>query len=293
MQSRNVIKPAGLEETVTDMPSLPKGATMAKGHSAEFPFGQRLVIPGDNPCNAIAPAGGFVSTASDVARFFAQLDPKAKKSILSAASRREMNHRRWLDDGNTVEQYYGFGTMISAPGAREWFGHTGSLQGFVSRTSRFPASGFTVTVLCNANDGPAWLWVDGIMSIINAFKQHGAPGKREASWAGRWWNLWGASDLVPMGKVVCQVVPALNPPFDGNNTEIALKGKDHAVVVKTSGYNHPGEDVRRVRDRKGAPAEMWIGSSKMVTKEAMLAEVVPRYKKAGVKPGAASKKAVS
>ena len=26
---------------------------------------------------------------------------------------------------------------------------------------------------------------------------------------GRWWSLWGASDLVPMRKVVCQVAPTL------------------------------------------------------------------------------------
>jgi D-alanyl-D-alanine carboxypeptidase len=83
-----------------------------------------------------------------------------------------------------------------------------------------------------------------------------------------------------MGKVVCQVVPALNPPFDGNNTEITVKGKDHGVVTKTSAYNHPGERVRRVRDGKGVPTEMWIGSSKTVPREAMLAEVLPRYRKA-------------
>jgi D-alanyl-D-alanine carboxypeptidase len=253
---------------------------MASGHSAEFPFGTRLVIPGDNDCNAIAPAGGFVSTAADVARFFAQLDPDARKSILSPASRREMMHRHRRDSGSNIEQHYGFGTMIGAPGPKEWFGHTGSLQGFVSRTARFSASGLTVTVLCNANDGASYPWVDSLISILTTFRQYGAPGKREAAWAGRWWNMWGASDLVPMGKVVCQVVPGLNPPFDGNNTEITVKGKDHGVVSKTSAYNHPGEGVRRVRDGKGLPSELWIGSSRLVPKDAMLAEVVPRYVKA-------------
>ena len=60
---RHVIAAAGLEETAPDMPHLPRRAPLAVGHSSEFPFGQRLIVPGDNPCDAMAPAAGFVSTA--------------------------------------------------------------------------------------------------------------------------------------------------------------------------------------------------------------------------------------
>jgi D-alanyl-D-alanine carboxypeptidase len=277
--TRHVIDAAGLHETVPDMPQLRKKAPMANGHSAEFPFGQRLIVPGDNVCHAIAPAGGFVSTASDVARFFAQLAPESKVSILSAASRRHMMQRRWRDNCSTQESYYGYGTMMSGPGAKEWYGHTGSLQGFVSRTARFTASGFTVTVLCNAQDGPSYQWVDGIASILSAFQHHGAPARREAGWKGRWWSMWGASDLVPMGKVVCQVGPAMNPPFDGTNTEFAIAGKDHGVIRRASSYNSPGETIRRVRDSDGTPTELWVGGSRLLSKQAMLAEVTPRYRR--------------
>ena len=41
-------------------------------------LGRRVVIPGDNPTNAIDAAAGFVSTAADIARFFAQLSPNAR-----------------------------------------------------------------------------------------------------------------------------------------------------------------------------------------------------------------------
>lgn len=275
---RNVIGPAGLKETVPDMAQLPKAAPMAKGHSADFPFGRRLVIPGDNVCHAIAPAGGFVSTASDVARFFAQLAPESRHSILSPASRREMMHRRWRDNCSAQESYYGYGTMMNGPGPKEWFGHTGSLQGFLSRTSRFTASGFTITALCNAQDAPSYLWVDSIASILGAFQQHGAPGKREAQWGGRWWSIWGASDLVPMGKVVCQVAPALNPPFDGvATTECVITGKDTGIIRKTSGYNSVGQQIRLVRGPDGKPVELWAGGSRLVTREAMVAEAISRY----------------
>jgi len=275
---RNIIGAAGLRETVPDTPRLGKRAPMAKGHSMEFPFGQRLIIPGDNVCDAIAPAGGFVSTAADTARFFAQLDPQCKESILSPASRRAMIHRRWRDECSAQESHYGFGTMMSGPGPKEWFGHTGSLQGFVSRTSRFTASGFTITVLCNAIDGLAWLWVDGISSILGAFRQHGAPAKRMASWRSRWWSVWGCTDLVPIGNIVMQIAPVMNPPFDGANTEFAITGKDRAVIQRTSGYNSPGQDVRLVRNAKGKPVELWTGGTKLLPREPMVAEAKKRYR---------------
>ncbi|MEO7641376.1 MAG: serine hydrolase domain-containing protein, partial [Ramlibacter sp.] len=279
--TRHVIKAAGLKETVPDMPQLPKSAPMASGHSMEFPFGQRLVVPGDNACDAIASAGGFVSTAADTARFFAQLGPEAKQSILSPASRRDMMQRRWRDNINLLETYYGYGTMVSGPGPKEWAGHTGSLQGFVSRTARFTATGFTVTALSNAQDGMTWAWVDGIASILAAFQQHGAPGKREAQWSGRWWSLWGAVDLVPMGKTVCMVAPAMSPPFDPTTTECTVTGKDVGVIGKTSGYNSPGQGIRQVRGRTGKPTELWVGGTKLLPKEAMVKEALGKYRKTG------------
>ncbi|WP_077001456.1 serine hydrolase [Variovorax sp. KK3] len=274
---RHVVAPAGLRETVPDMPFLPKGAPMARGHSAEFPFGQRLIVPGDNVCDAIAPAGGFVATAADTACFFAQLAPDSGKSILSAASRREMLHRRWRDNHSAQESYYGLGTMMGGAGPREWAGHTGGLQGFVSRTARFAESGFTISVLCNALDAWSYAWVDGIHGILSAFRQHGAPGRKQAAWNGRWWSLWGATDLVAMGKVVCQVAPAMAMPFDGAATEIEVTDKTHGRIARTSSYNSPGQPVRLVHDRKGRPTALWVGGSKLLTREAMVAEVTQRY----------------
>jgi D-alanyl-D-alanine carboxypeptidase len=275
---RNVIGAAGLKETVPDMAHLPKAARMAKGHSTKFPYGERLVVPGDNVCDGIAPAAGYVATAADVVRFFSQLAPDSPRSILSPASRREMMHRRWRDEHSTLESHYGLGTMIGAPGPREWFGHTGSLQGFISRTARFPATGLTITVLCNALDGPAYPWVDGIASIVAAFKQHGAPSKKVASWGGRWWTMWGASDFVPMGDVVCQVQPAFSPPFDTATTEFAVTGRDKGMVAKTSGYNSPGQPVRLVRGANGKATEFWVGGTQFLPKQAMVAEVLKRYR---------------
>ena len=107
---RAIIDPAGLEETEPDMP-LRVVAPTAHGHSGKLPLGRRVVIPGDNPTNALAAATGFVSTAQDLARFFAQLNPAAKDSVLSAASRREMIRPQWRYPHTEVERYYGLGVI--------------------------------------------------------------------------------------------------------------------------------------------------------------------------------------
>lgn len=277
--SKNVIGAAGLQETVCDWPFLPKSAAVARGHSAEFPFVQRLIVAGDNVCDAIAPAAGFVATASDVARFFAQLAPDNKASVLSAASRREMLQRRWRDNCNAQESHYGFGLMMNAPGPKEFWGHTGGFQGFVSRTAHFPSLDMTLSVLCNAQDGMSYDWVDGIASILWAFRQYGAPGKRHADWDGRWWSMWGATDLVAMGDALRQVSPAMTRPFDDSNSELVLIGKDHGTIRRASAYNSPAQDVRRVRDSKGKVIELWWGGGRLTSRQDMLAEVNTRYTK--------------
>src|SRR3954471_2810820 len=77
---REIIEPAGLRETEPNAP-LPKGASFARGHTRKLPYGERCVIPGDNPAHAMASAAGFIATAADTARFYAQLAPNAKKSM--------------------------------------------------------------------------------------------------------------------------------------------------------------------------------------------------------------------
>jgi CubicO group peptidase (beta-lactamase class C family) len=73
---REIVEAAGLEETEPDMP-ISAGVPFARGHTGELLLGKRLVIPGGYTENAVAPAGGFVSTASDLAKYFAQLAPNA------------------------------------------------------------------------------------------------------------------------------------------------------------------------------------------------------------------------
>ncbi len=267
----------GLEETAADMP-LPRGTPFARGHSGKILLGKRLIIPGDNVTHAIVPAGGFVSTAADLARYFAQLAPGAKRSVLSAASRLEMTRRHWRNPHASLEQYYGLGTISGSSGGWDWFGHGGGLQGYISSTRVFPSQELTISVLTNAIDGWAGQWSDGVINILQAFARHGAPSRRVKDWRGRWWSLWGAIDLVPMGDKVLTVGPGFSTPFT-DASEVAVTGRNTGRIALATGYGSHGEPVRWVRAKSGRITALWLGAGKLLPAAGTAREMEARYGK--------------
>ncbi len=272
---REIVDAVGLRETEPDMP-LTRRAPFARGHSSKALLGRRLVIPGDSSLNAIAPAGGFVSTASDLARYFAQLAPNAKQSALSVASRREMTRRQWRDPHSSLETYYGLGIISGTFHGWDWFGHSGGLQGYISRTCVLPRQELTITMLTNATDGWAGYWLDGTMHILRAFAARGAPSRRVRDWKGRWWSTWGALDLVPMGDIVLGGNPHMGNPFL-DATELKVIGRDKAEMSVAPGYASHGETVRRVRSGSGAVTELWWAASRLLPEARQAAEMQRRY----------------
>ena len=117
---REVVAPFGLTETEPDMP-LPPGAPLAQGHTGKALLGRSQPVPGDYPLNALTPAAGFVSTAADLARFFALLSPNAAASPLTPDSRREMTRGQWKNPDAALATTYGLGTSSGALGDWNWF----------------------------------------------------------------------------------------------------------------------------------------------------------------------------
>ena len=275
--AREIVQSAGLKDTVADTP-VGRGPPLARGHSAKLPLGRRVVIPGDNPTRAIAPAGGFVSTARDVALFFNQLAPAAKESVLSAASRREMIRRQWRDPHSSLERHYGLGIISGTFDGWEWFGHSGSLQGFITRTVTVPDRGLTVAVMTNAIDGLAHPWVDGVLHILQVFACNGAPARKVAGWTGRWWSLWGAVDLVPLGDKVLLAAPGMWRAFDAAS-ELKITGRDQGSIVLANGFASHGEKVRRVRGKGGKVTAVWLGGLEDRPESQIIREMETRYGK--------------
>jgi Beta-lactamase len=279
--SREIVDACGLRETVPDMPLAKsvrstKAVPFARGHTLQRPLGRRLVIPGDNPARAMAAAAGFVSTAADVARFFAQLAPNAKRSVLSAASRREMTRKLWRNPDSSLEGYYGLGTMSGNTAGWDWFGHSGGFQGYISRTCVIPTRELAITVLTNSTDGWAGLWLDGVIHILRAFAARGAPSRRVRDWTGRWWSQWGAVDLVPAGNGVIAANPhAINPFMDAS--EIAVTGRDAGKIILAGGYGSYGEGVRRSRNKAGTVTDIWLAGANLKPEKILGAELERRY----------------
>jgi CubicO group peptidase (beta-lactamase class C family) len=272
---REIVGAVGLRETAPNMP-IAKGVPFARGHSRRLPADRRLVIPGDNPTNAITPAAGFVSTAADTASFFAQLASNAKRSVLSAASRKEMTRKQWRIPHSSLEAYYGLGIMSGNTAGWDWFGHGGGFQGYISRTCVIPACDVTITILTNSIDGWAPSWIDGAMHILRAFQTRGAPKRRIRDWTGRWWTVWGAIDLVPMGNVVVAANPHLTNPFM-DATEIEVTGRDSGRIALAGGYASHGELVRRTRGKAGGVTDIWLAGVNAKHEKAVAAEIERRY----------------
>lgn len=276
---REIIDAVGLRETSPDMTLLPKTTPFARGHSRLAPVGRRVVIPGDNPTHAMASATGLVATAADTARFFAQLAPNAKKSVLSVASRREMTRGQWRIPQDAEEAHYGLALMSGKTAGWDWFGHSGGFQGYISRTSVIPSCDVTVSVLTNSVDGWAAPWLNGVKHILRAFSTHGAPAKRVSDWTGRWWTIWTATDLVPLGDHVFTANPYLiNPFLDG--AQIEVTGRDSGRLVKAPGYASHGETARRIRSKSGKVTDIWLGGMHLRPAEVVGADMARKYPKA-------------
>ena len=281
--ARAVVKRAGLTSTAPDTPvGAPLGAKvrLSQGHSAKHPVGERLVIPAATCTNALASATGFLSTAADLVRFYASLDPAAAASILSPASRREMTRRHWAVPDMAGERGYGLGIIQSQVGAAgdQWamFGHSGGFPGVKTQTATIPSEKLTVSVLTNAADGNPGLLLEGIVHILRGFARHGAPEPALADWTGRWWSLWDAVDLVAMGGHVVVAAPGQANPF-GDVPELSVTGPDSATIRRAGGFGSHGEPVRLLRGRAGKVSSVHFAGAKLVDEAAISRELRARY----------------
>jgi len=278
---REIVDAVGLEETRPEMP-LAKGTPFARGHTGKLLLGRRLVIPGDFSTHAIGPAGGFVSTAGDLVRFFGQLSPRAKKSVLSVASRREMVRRQWRDPHSGFEIHYGLGTMSGTTEGWDWFGHSGGLQGYISQTRVFPDHDLAIAVLTNAIDGWAGFWLEGVAHILSTFAARGAPTREVEGWGGRWWSNWGAADLVPMGDRVLIGVASMKPFV--KPIELEISSPTEGRIALASAFGSHGEPVRCRRARSGRMTEFWLGGTQLLPEKAFASELLARYQPKAGKP---------
>jgi D-alanyl-D-alanine carboxypeptidase len=131
-------------------------------------------------------------------------------------------------------------------------------------------------VLTNAADGPAQNWAEGALHILQSFAKHGAPLQEHADWSGRWWGLWGATDLIAMRDKLLVATPGLaNPLLDAS--EIEITGRDEGRIVLAGSFAHHGEQIRRERGADGAVAAIRLAGNRLLPEAELAAELRARY----------------
>ena len=127
----------------------------------------------------------------------------------------------------------------------------------------------------------AGVWVDGALQILRTAAQHGAPTPRTAPWQGRWWSLWGASDLLPLGDRVFVANPGLaNPLLDAPQIEAAADASGatrQGHFVLAGGFASHGETVRLEHDARGRAQALWLGGTRLQTEAQAAKELARRY----------------
>ena len=277
--AREVVAPAGLRATFPDVPT-PDMRLLSQGHGTKILLGKRPVIPTDTPTNALAAATGFVSTAADLVKFFAQLDPAAKSDLLSVESRREMTRRHWPVPDMAGGRFYGLGTIhadIGVPG-EVWacVGHSGGFPGMTTHTMTIPSQNLTISALTNAADGMPALFFDGIVRIMQACAKRGPATPETADWTGRWWGPMGAVDLLPLGDTVMVAAPGQWNPL-ADISELKVTSPDQAIISKAGGFASHGEQARLLRNRAGKVTGLYLSGAQLQTERAAAKEVQARY----------------
>ena len=187
-----------------------------------------------------------------------------------------MVRRQWREPHVSIERHYGQGIISGTLNGWDWFGHSGGFQGFITRTSVLPDHDLTVSVLTNSSDGLAHFWLDGTVHILRAFRDNGPPSRRVRDWAGRWWSLWGALDLVPMGDKVIMAGPGFFNPFL-DASEIAVTSRKAGRIALAAGLASHGEPVMLKRNARGRVTEVIAAGTRFLPEARVAREIEARY----------------
>ena len=223
---------------------------LATAHSALSYADERVPIV-QVGTGALAPATGFVSTATDVVRF-AAAHFLGDDRLLADDSKRLMQRTEVTGEPN--DGAYGLGTMIAEVGGRRLIGHGGGWPGHITRTMIDPDARLAVSVLTNAIDGPATALATLVVQLVDLAAQT-APDERQpadpASFRGRFANLWGVFDLVDLGGRLYRIDPG-GPDPAGDAQHLSIVDHRTVRITKSSAFASPGELLQVERDATGA-----------------------------------------
>jgi CubicO group peptidase (beta-lactamase class C family) len=144
----DLLRPLGMNRTTT-RPARPH----ATGY-AVHPYADALLTEPEHDAGAMAPAGQLWTTVADLARFARFLS--GESALLSGVTLAEMREPIVITDmaGQPWAAGYGLGLQLWNAAGLRYYGHTGSMPGFVAVLQITDAPGSdTAIVMCNSTTG--------------------------------------------------------------------------------------------------------------------------------------------
>ena len=156
-----IFRPLGLTNTHwrDDFATVVPGRAQAYGRRGD---GWELNMPFEN----VYGPGGLLTTVSDWLRWNDQLD----KKTLGGSVIDSLTTRAVLTSGRTIS--YARGVTVSAYRGTQEIAHSGSTGGYSTYLARYPQTGLSIAVLCNAAGAPATQFARG---LVDAMVQDLAP----------------------------------------------------------------------------------------------------------------------
>ncbi len=164
--NEKILAPLGLTSTTPEIPVAERGKRLAVGYSSRDREGKRQPLPFFT-INAVAPAAGYASDVSDLARFASwqfRLLASGGTEVLKATTLREMQRIHWAEPD--FEMLWGLGFHIWRSGDKTFVGHDGSCPGFrtallISRTDKI-----ATVFLANAQSLDSQDWAQKLYDIV-------------------------------------------------------------------------------------------------------------------------------
>ena len=259
--TQHVIGPLGLADTGPDLDDA-RHADYAAGHTALAYADVRIPIDHIDT-GAMSAATGLYSTASDLVRY-AAAHFDGDDRLVSADSKRQMQHGAWKIDGTEAE--YGLGFEIVAIGDRRVLGHGGGYPGHITRTYFDPKDRLAVCVFTNAIDGPALGMATAAIKLVDLARRSepdpattGVDAVDLDTFCGRFASVWSVYDIAVLGGRLYQLSPSLVDPTLAP-TRLDVVDANTLRVGDTNGYGSRGELVRFERDTDGSIRSVRGGS---------------------------------
>jgi len=237
----HIVEKLGLESTGPNLDEKAQGL-LATGYGQELFHRKRRVFENVDTYD-LSSATGFYSNAEDLCRYFAA-HFMGNTMLLSDASKRMMQHGYWETRGD--DERYGLGMVSYSMRGWSVFGHSGGFPGFVTNTDFDADKKIVVSVLINSYGSNAGRISRKIINILDTFQQNTdwitLPIKDILKFEGRYYSIWGPTDMVAVGKKLFAIEPLFWTEFD-EAEELEVIDGNTLLISRASGYSSVGENI--------------------------------------------------